>query len=387
MKKDNFLFCRFGGIGDAMILTAVAQAIKKTFPKDTVDLAVREGQEIIFNNLDCYDKVYPIKRMPHPYSGMNCVKTRNGWESLEKRKEKYSVVIDYVNSIENNSMHHNQAKNLGEWMQSQNSNFVNWIDMSFGWAKLDPTKFSGEEKRPIYKVEENERKWATDKLADLPRPIIAVNTFASSRARSYFDTMPLIKDLISEIKGCTVLYWVGNAWQVIVDGGDKILCQEPTIRESASIIEQVDCFVCADSGFSHIAEAMGVESVGFYTTVPAWTRNKYYKHSHDIQIDLPCSPCFTLHSQCPLNRQRALESLNKRESEVFSFANSGAPIELAVSRLNTTPDKLQQELQAINMKLDSLASVTPDCLASITCDMIVDKVKEALDAKKINSSD
>lgn len=383
MPKDNFLLCRYGGIGDAMILTAVAQAIKEKFPNDTVDLAVREGQEMLFGNLDCYDKVYPIKRFPHPHSGMNCVRTKDGWETLETRKLKYSAVIDYVNSVENNTQHPQEVGKLGEWMQSQNSNFVNWIDMSFAWAKLDPTKYTAEQKRPLYKVEPDERKWAKEKIDGLPRPLIAMNTFASSRARSYFDTTPLIQEILNEVEGCTVLYWVGNAWQAIAKGGDKILAQSPSLRESAAIIEQADCFVCVDSGLSHIAEAMGVESVSIYTTVPAWTRNQYYKHSHDVQIEIKCSPCFTLHSLCPLNRQRAMQSLNEREKQVFSIANSGAPIENAVSHLNTTPDKLQQELQAINMKLDSLASVTPDCVASITTDMIVDKVQEALDCRGI----
>lgn len=380
MPKSKWLFCRFGGIGDSMMLTAVARAIKDKWPDDTIDFAVKEVDKPIFDNLPVFRRVLPIRRFPDPMRGVNCVKVQHGWESLEKRKEQYDIPMDFINSIENNSMHPKITK-FGEWMQSQNSNFANWCDISLGWAKLDPEKVKN--KRPMYIVTPKERRWAKKLISAYPGTKIALNTFSSSLARSYFNVQELVQEIIEEYTGCTVFMWTGESWMVIRKGGSTEICKGATVRESAAIIEQMQCFVCADSGFSHIAEALGIESVSIYTTVPAWTRNKYYLHAHDIQIDIECGPCFTLHYQCPVNRARAFDLLSPREREILNLANQKIPIEVVSNQLNTTPDKLQQELNAVNQRLDGTASIVPDCIASITVDMIIDKINEALGIKEM----
>jgi ADP-heptose:LPS heptosyltransferase len=378
MPKDNWLFCRFGGLGDAMILTVVAKAIKQKFPDDTIDFAVRWQEQVdIFKNLPIFRKVFEIQRLPHPMQGANVVKCPDGWELLEKRKNEYSIVMDYVNSVENNSMNPQLANRYGEWMMSQNSNFQNWIDLSLGWARIDPTKV--EDKSPMYIVERNERRWAQRILKPYPRPIIGVNMFASSRARSHFHYGPIVMALLKEFEGCTVLSWQDAKWTVHRKGGQKSLSDgNMSIRESAALVDQMDCLVAADSGMSHIAEAVRTENVTVYTTVPAWTRSKYYKHSHDIDIELECKPCFTLNYQCPVNRRRAMEGLSDREKEIMGMASQNIPIQQASHQLATTPDKLAQEHQSIQSRVDAVSSVIPDCIASVTGEMIVEKVKEIL---------
>jgi ADP-heptose:LPS heptosyltransferase len=378
------LFCRFGGIGDAFVMTAVAKEVMKRYPNTKIDFAVRSKEQVeLLGNLDVFNKVYEIRRFPHEHHGMNCVKSKDGWESLENRKAKYDVVFDFVNSIENNSMNREIAGLYGPWMASQNSNYVNWYDLSFAWVNIDPETVS--DKRPLYKVEESEKRSAKKLLSKFPRPIVSVNMFSSSRARTYFNVQPVISQIIERVKGVTVILRnPGDGWLVIRDGGSERLTDEVSARKSAAIIGETDCFLSADSGFSHIAEAMEVETVSIYTTVPAWTRNKYYKHSHDIDIQLVCKPCFTLDYQCPVNKKRAFDSLNEREKELLSLQQSNLPIHLAARQLNTTPDKLQQESMSINQKIDSLASVVPDCVASITPSMIVEKVIEALQTRGLN---
>jgi len=365
-----------------MILSGVAKCwlAKKGHEEDYVDFAVRGDDQVkLLNNLDVFNKVYEIRRFPHPHLGNNCVRTSIGWETLDARKEKYDVVVDFVNSVENNSMHHALAAKYGEWMSSQNSNFQNWFDLSLGWCKIDPTTVASDLKRPLYKVEKSEASWAEKTLGQY-KPlglVIGMNMFASSRARTYFNQVPIVNELLEEYPSATVVLWNGNSWSVIRKGGSKDI-PKPSIRASAALLTMFDIFICADSGFSHIAEAIGVPSITIYTTVPAWTRNKYYKHSNDIDIQLECKPCFTLHSQCPINRRRALEGLTEREQQILNASNQNIPLPQASNHFNTSPDKLTQEHSAILQKLDSYASIVPDCIASITPDMIVDKVVETL---------
>lgn len=379
MAKRKWLMCRFGGIGDLMFITGVANIVKETYPEDVIHLAVREAEQVsVVNNLPFIDKVYEIRRFPHPMLGSNCVKCGDGWETLEGIKERYDMPIDFVNSIENNTMHRQMIPKLGEWVQSQNSNYVNAYDMALGWCNIDPEKVDPSKKRPVYIVTEKEREWAQKIIGNLPKPVIGVHMFASSRARSYFNPKPLLDEILEAYSEGTVVFWTGDTWMAVRKGGASELSKKPSLRQSAALVEQMNALVCADSGLSHIAEGMGKDSVTIYSTVPAWTRNKYYLNAHDVQIDIKCGPCFTLHANCPVNRTRAQESLSDREQQIIQLANSGQPPEMVATHLNTTPDKLLQEFQAIQAKVDGVASVIPDCIASITPDMIVEKLDKII---------
>ncbi len=377
MKK--FLMCRFGGIGDALILTGVAKWVKENEKDAHITYACRGKEQVsMLNNLPFLDRVIEIQRFPHPGLGSNCIKCGDGWETLEHAKERYDMVFDFVNSIENNSQHHQLAEKYGDWMATQNSNYVNWADMSLAWANIDPSKTGDEYKRPIYHVTEDERRWAKNQLQAYPRPLIGMSLYASARARSYFNPQELVQEVFDEYKGATVLLWDNDRWLAIREGGMEDAVVQPDIRKSASIVEQMDAIICADTGMSHIAEGVKTHSVTIYSTVPAWTRNKYYGFSHDVQVDIDCAPCFTLHTHCPINRQRALEELSDREKQIMNLSKQNMPPQQAATILHTTPDKLMQEHQAVQAKLDGVASVIPDCIVSVTADMVIDKLGQAL---------
>jgi len=376
----KFLLCRFGGIGDALILTGVAKWIKENNTDARVEYAVRGNDQIsMLKNLPFIDRAFEIRRFPHPSMGSNCVKTSDGYHTLEYAKERYDMVFDFVNSIENNSMHHSLAERYGDWMSTQNSNYFNWADMSFAWANIDHSKVPDEYKRPIYQVDEDERRWAKTKLDGLPRPLIGMSLYASARTRSYLNPQELVEDILDAVPGATVLLWDTDKWLAVREGGITEAVVGPDLRQSAAIVEQMDTIVCADTGMSHIAEGVKTHSVTIYSTVPAWTRNKYYAYSHDVQVDVSCAPCFTLHTHCPINRQRALEELSDREKQIMNLSNQNVPPQQAATLLHTSPDKLFQEHQAVQSKLDAVASVIPDCIASVTPDMVVEKVEEALE--------
>lgn len=378
MKK--WLLCRFGGIGDLMAVTAVSKAIKSKFPNDTVDIGVRGAEQVtLVHNIPSVNKAFEIRRFPDPLQGANCVKIKDGWENLDLYKNRYDWPIDLVNAVENNTMHR-ELLPLGEWALSQNSNFVNWIDLQIGWCNIDPTTV--EDKRPEYVITQDERNWARNLLMTLPRPIFGLNLFASSRSRTHFSPAPFIKEILDEWKGCTVLMWKDGDWYAIRDAGEIKIDTGTQIRRSVAILGEMDVYVSADSGFSHLAEAVGTENVTIYTTVPAWTRNAYYKFSHDIDIRIPCSPCFTLHYLCPVNRKRAGESLSDRDKQILSAAQSGMHVMQAAMIFNTSPDKLQQEFQAIQARMDSVASVLPDCVQTVTPSMVIDRMIDALKKKE-----
>ncbi len=371
------LFVRFGGVGDSISLTPVAYNLKKKHPDYQIHFGVRGTDQVsLFSNLDLFHRVFEIQRFPHPFTGGNCVKVKGGWEALENYKKNYDVVYDFVNLVENNTMHPEMTATHGEWAASMNSNYFNWIDIALSWVNIDHTKVKPEDKRLHYKLEEKEVQWAQEILSSLNfSTLIGVNTVASSRARSYFDVESVVKEVLDSFEKPIVLAWDNNRWISVSKGGSKELIANPTIRQSAALLSLMDAYISTDSGFSHIAEAVGTKTVIIYTTVPAWTRSGYYQNCFPIEVELPCSPCFTLLENCPVNRKRAMENLSEREKSILTLSNQNiSPIE-ASKHLATTQDKLMLEYQSLQAKMHGLSSIIPDCMASITPDLVVEKLK------------
>ena len=77
-----------------------------------------------------------------------------------------------------------------------------------------------------------------------------------------------------------------------------------------------------------------------------------------------------------------MASLNEREKAILEASNQNMPIKEACLKFETTPDKLVQESNSIRAKLDATASVTPDCIRAITPEMVIEKIREALDVRK-----
>lgn len=378
----NVLMTRFGGIGDSIAITPVAKVYKKRFPQSRIQFGVRGADQVsLYKNLDCFHNVFEIHRLPDPFAGENCVKVKNGYETLNHHKTRYDFVFDFVNLVEMNSMHPYLEPMYGEWARSMNSNYQNWIDLALAWVNIDPSTVPDEDKRLLYKVEEKEKQEAVLFLSEIAgggKTLIGLNTIASSRARSYFDLDTLINELLKEIPNSVIIAWDNNRWVAVTIGGGKEIVLNPNIRLSAAILSELDVYISTDSGFSHIAEAVGTKTVTIYSTVPGYTRNKYYAHSTTIQSNLPCSPCFTLMENCPVNRKRASQSLSDRERKILQLSNQNISPQEAAKALATTPDKVVMEHRAIQEKMNGLASVIPDCMASLQPDMIVEKVKEVL---------
>jgi len=386
ITRNKWLLCRFGGIGDAVILTVVAREIKKQYPQAQIHFCVPEHQVCLFNNLSLFEKVIPTKRFSHQQ--IDCIPSEDGWIAIESIKPHYDIVIDYKFSIEGNGQYGNFAGKQGTFMLTQNSNYQNWIDLSLGWADIDPeTVF---DKRPVYKVEPEEEKWAKRAINALPNSkVIGLQLTASSLMRTFYAQEQLPRYIFEFDPDATIVAYANDlSWVVLTKFGPKRigLEQDKALRQSAALISQMNYFISADSGFAHIAQAMGTsKQIIIYTTVPGWTRAKYFTKTKTVETAgrLSCSPCFLIHRYCPVNMRRAEEQLSDRERAVMQLSQQNLPIHQAAFQLNTTPEGLQAEFQAANGKLQGLANVVPDCIQSITPEMIMEKLREFYEEEKV----
>lgn len=387
-KTKTALLIRLGGLGDCIIIPCVANELKKRgYEVDfcagspTCDVKkLLEGtgvfrniilQTKMFNGLDVYD-----------VDGKDVA-------GVEILKEKYDLVVDYKFSVELNShWRHMSAKAGNEWMVSQNSNYVNWVDIMLSWAGIDPKTVSDADKLPIYKPTDEELGWAKKLLTSSnPDKIVAIQLNASSLVRTWYNpqVLPkLIKDKYPN-KKIDVIFYDGATWHHL-KGKNDFPIQFPKefdpIRASAALVANCDLFIGADSGFSHLSEALGVEHITIYTTVPAWTRDAYYKHKHPIEPigevfeGVHCRPCFVLDRYCPRVREAALKELTPRELKIKEAAEKNTPPHILAAELKTTPQGVFMEHKLMQERLNALFERQSPCSMTITPERILEKVEE-----------
>lgn len=386
MKKA--LIMRLGGLGDLVILGCVAKELKRQgyevhgcLGSPTVD------PEKLFMGTDLFDKYFKYGKS---FQGLDVYETEDGVASIQLLKKDYDLVVDYRFSVEMNSLYRHLANGQGkEWYASQNSNYQNWQDIMFSWAGIDPTKIADEDKRPIYIVTEEESKWAEKVLKRAGNFVVAIQTNASSLVRTWYHPSrlaPALREAFPK-KDMDFLIFDGGNW-IHKKGNYELPIIIPKgidpIRASAALLAGSDLFISADSGFSHIAEALCIKSVTIYTTVPAWTRIKYYKYSKavepmgDVFDGVHCRPCFILDRFCPRVKEDALKQLTPRENRIKEAAEQQMnPTELA-KELNTTPQGVMMEHEMLQKRMMALFERQAPCTMTITPERIIQAVKEIL---------
>ncbi len=384
-KADKLLICRFGGIGDSLMLTPVVKEWKRKHKGGKVHFAVRAEIAELFMHDKLFDKILPVKRMPP--SNLDCIHRDHGWIALECIKKNYTDVYDFKYSIELNSPWQQLAERDGPWRLSMNSNFTHWLELSFGWANIDWRKILDRDGEaaflPQYVPTRDEQDWAKERIPDKAGPVIGIQLRASSLARTWYRAEELPAKLRVLIPDARILYFEHDSltWILTEKVGSKRIevKGEGGLRKSAALVERMDLLITADSGYSHIAAALGTPTLTIYTTVPGWTREKYYPKSHAIQSKLSCSPCFTLEGWCPKQQRRAMESLPAREKRILAYHNQHIPAQAAAKEEKMPPEAFMAAYAGINQKLKAMCAVEPDCMRALPPEVIAARAKEVLD--------
>ena len=315
----KWLLIRYGGLGDSLFITAPARALQKLGYH--VSIACPEAHRAIYQGLKGVEIIPLIRRAVFNrsrFGAVNLARTDDGHlVPIESIFEQFKSddprrpfnVTDFMHVIESNT----QRPHLGA---TQNSDFVNTYEMHMGWCGIDHTTLAAEDMRPFYSVTDAEREWAEKELEGLPRPVVMVQTGASSPARTYMRGRKTAHKIIQD--GATVLFWNGTQWHY--DGANLALPEgmDP-IRATGALVSVADLVVSVDTFISHLAEAVGTKHLTLYSTVPSWTRSRYYQN--EITVDA-CSayckqkniqPCYChviTNGRCPKHEKDIAEKLD-----------------------------------------------------------------------------
>lgn len=380
----KYLISRFSGMGDLAPMTAVGRVLKQN--GHTVDMVVRNGgedqnhPELLVDN-PSFDRVFGCREVgPHK---VRAIQTQHGWMQAEAIYKDYDVVVDYRNSIEANSTSpFNQKGPQHTWQQSRNSNWRNWYDLSLEWANIDPTSVLDEEKRPNFNLIGKEPE-LFQPMRDSFDQVFVIQPYASSLARTWYQAKVLPKLLTEKYPNCIVMTWDANkkVWVgVNKKGSNAVPHLGSPLRFSMALISKADLFIGVDTGYSHVAEGLGVKSLVMYGTVPWWTRAKYYKYQTpiDMGINNPSFYSFSLSLGDPNRVLEGMAAFSVREQQLWDAIKQDKHPVLVAEEMNTTVEGIQVEYNALRARVHSFEHQQSQALSLVTPKLVMEHVERII---------
>jgi heptosyltransferase II len=293
-EPRRILFIRPGGIGDAVFLIPVIQAMKERFPESRISVLAEKRNAAIFSFCRAVDRTFRYD------SPRELLEVLNGTYDVVLDTEQWhrlSAVIAWLSGAPVLiGFATNQRKRLFTHPVSYSHDAHE--DDSF-FSLLEPFGIPGAPGgiEPFLAIAEGALVSATGKLGDSANhPFIAFFPGASIPERRW--GAEKFRDLAVRLHGrglpVVVVGGTGDeeAGEAITEGGlGRNLAGKTSLAETASVLTRSLLLVTGDSGVLHIAVALGVPTVSLFG--PGIARKWAPRGENHIVLNrhLICSPC------------------------------------------------------------------------------------------------
>lgn len=259
-----------GGIGDVLMITPGLRELKRRFPNCKLTFAIDRHTthndiyyELIKNAPfidECYDARYVDKR-------------------------KYTKCID-ISAV---SIPYER-----EGLPARNR--IDIFANSLGLVTM-------ENRLPFYCVEPEEKAIAKSFINEhlgFAQPLVGIHTASNEDKRTWrvHQQVKFIKTFSAKASGAKFLIFDHHNmydWSTLPN---VVVTRNESLREMASLINEVDLFICPDSGPMHIAGALGKKSLTVFGSIPPEARiNHYPSHTSVRMEELSCLGCW--YRDCP----------------------------------------------------------------------------------------
>lgn len=260
---------RAGGFGDLLFLTPTIRELKRRWPDCNINIACSAEYKDILIGL-------PVSWTPMPV----CVEAIGPTDAVVF----FEGLIEYNPEAEHIHAVDLFGAKLGLYGLEHKLDYA-WLAWEQEWA--------GEEyPRSIANFDDS-----------VPR--IGIQCAASSMVRSYHPQLMAVLISLLQERGYEVFIF-GKHKQISCDvPGVVNLCdRELTMRQSVAIMSTCDVMVTPDSALFHIAQAIGVPSVGLFGPFPGHLRATTGP-SIVLNAEGECAPCFyhaTVETAFPVNK-------------------------------------------------------------------------------------
>jgi len=284
-NKPIVLYRSHGGIGDSLLLPAIAREIKRQTPGKQVIISL----DTLYANGDLRDCTF--------------------------YNDDISQVIDY------RAIKRSDFKNFKDITDRCLKEEVfarlttNWTPMPVMidiFCEDAGVKVKDQNRRPIYIMTEEEKAWGKRYLEHLgiKHPIIALSTESTDPKRKWpaENAIQFIVQAISQ--NFSVLHFTWHEEPSWIRPNYYHI-HRWRLRAAATLLKQCDVLVSTDSALLHLGEALNIKTIGMFSKIPPECRIKYYKHVTPIyHNELLCAGCGQL--ACP-NEVLCMKIISARE--------------------------------------------------------------------------
>lgn len=270
LNGKKFLVFRTGGAGDLLFMTPAIRYIKETYFGTRFTACCGFSFIDILKNNPYIDILHP---MPFPLS-------------LAEDADHHLM---FQGLIENNP----RAKQ------------INAYDLFLETFKIDPSKLTAEQKKPVIVLNDTEEEWGSEfirKHGHEEAVKIGIQLASSGVRRNFpFEKMlSIIKTLLDDN---FVVFLFGGPRQLpmvqfIEDRfkgfGNRLMLLPRMfneLRKTVIISSMMDLFISPDSMCIHIAGAYDIPQIGLYGPFHSRLRMAYYQNAVGINATTACSPC------------------------------------------------------------------------------------------------
>jgi len=178
-------------------------------------------------------------------------------------------------------------------------------DASFLLCDVNPNKVPIDFKKPVLKVVEDYKQWATQYIK--PDKInLLFNPFANAKYRTYYYFSDLLKIIDSNSK-FNVIFIHDRRIPFNMRGYN--LTGKTTLKQFVSLVSVVDVVLSVDTGTVQIAGSFDIPMVVIFTTIPPKWRISYFNNVYVITPIINCFPCMDLYLASEEKRRHCVESV------------------------------------------------------------------------------
>ncbi|MCU0416574.1 MAG: lipopolysaccharide heptosyltransferase II [Cytophagaceae bacterium] len=310
-EPSRLLVIQTAFIGDVILATALIESLHQAYPHATLDLVVRQGNEILFQDHPYIHKVWVWNKKKQKFKHLLQL-------GIQLRKEKYDISITLQRFFSTGLL--SAIANAQHRIGFHNN------PLSFLFTKKVAHRWGS----GVHEVSRN-----FDLIADLPkvqvsRPVLYPSAAIEASVQTYTHK-PFICIAPASVwftKQWPEAYWsqliqmIPTAYTVYVVGGPGDTTQAQRIvqtsgvnhvvvvtgtfslMESAALFQKAAAVIVNDSGPLHIASAMNTPTVAvFCSTVPSFGFGPLSTRHRTVETmeQLDCRPC-GMHGkkECPL---------------------------------------------------------------------------------------
>lgn len=301
---QKFLIIQTAFLGDVILATPVANALRDKYPEAQIDLLVRKGNEGLVQNHYAVDNVLIWNKKEGKYKSLR---------SLRKRivNEEYTEIINLHRFASSGLLTvFGRAKNTVGFDKNPLSYFFKRK------LKHDLTKNLHEVERNLSLISHHGvPKKLRPSLHPMEKDFAAVNQYKSQKYVCFAPASVWFTKQMPKEKWIELGNSINHKIYLIGGPGDIDLCQEIaneldnveilagklSLMQSAALIKDAQHSYVNDSGPMHISSAMNTPTTAFYcSTVPEFGFGPLAEQSRIISKSLDCKPCgLHGHKSCP----------------------------------------------------------------------------------------